>query len=492
MGIVYRVVRVRRVVGWVITALVVVFVGALLSVNLYVQSQGTQARIQQELSQRLGMPLHIERISVTPWSGLKLSGILIPQATPTLGQPFLRAQDFRLHVRFRSIFWRPLVIKEIALVKPAVIWPQNERGKWHLPLTLRPAEPDVTPSTNTTAPTAMPTIATADASSETPSGAQSPKYSGPQVKRVNLIDGSFHFLDRQNRNVALFDGVQFFSSVRDIVSIRGETRIAKIALRDRVFLSDLRSPVHYDPEELDLSALSAHIAKGKLTGKFSMETQAENSPFTVHAAFQGVQADEIVTEAGGPRGVIRGVLEGSLDASGNMADVLTGEGRIALRDGQVKQFPVLAAIGQLLQIEELTQLDLEQAEAKFHLANGEVLIDDLVLRSPNLHLSATGSVTLDGRLALNSSLQINEKIRGSLFRGIRENFVATGEPGQYALPFHISGTVNRPSTDLMQRAVGAELRDLGGVIDALFGRGKDRKKKNSGANTPAPSATPVP
>ena len=483
--------RVRRVVGWILAALVVVCAAALLSVNLYVQSQGTQARIQQELSQRLGMPLRIQRISVTPWSGLKLSGIVIPQASPSLGAPFLRAQDFRLHVRFRSIFWRPLVIREIALVKPTVVWPQNEAGKWHLPLTLRPSESEVTPSESVTSPATVPTIAP-NPSSEVPAETASEKYGGPRVKRINLIDGSFHFLDRQNQNVALFDGVQFFSSVRDVLTIHGETRIAKIALRDRVFLSDLRSPVRYDPEEIDLSALSAHMAKGKLTGTFSMQPQAENSPFTVHAAFQGVQADEIVTQAGGPRGVIKGVVEGNLDASGNMADVLTGEGRIALRNGQVQQFPVLAAIGQLLQIEELTQLDLEQAEATFHLANREVLIDDLVLRSPNLRLSATGSVTLDGRLALNSSLQINEKIRGSLFRGIRENFVATDEPGQYALPFHIGGTVNRPSTDLMQRAVGPQLRDLGGVIDALFGRGKDKKKKQSGANVPAPSTTPGP
>jgi len=493
------VLRVRRLIGWLLATLLACFAAAFLGVNLYVQSQGTQARIQQELSQRLGMPLRIQRISVTPWGGLKLSGITIPQANPANAPPFLEAHDFRLHVRPRTIIWRPLVIKEVALTKPAVVWPQNESGKWRLPMTLRSPEPppvvaaEETPAApNPAAPNVIETSPAPAAPTSTKTIRKSKGGAAPQVKRVNLIDGSFHFLDRENRNVALFDGVQFFSTMRDVVSIRGEARVAKIALRDRVFLSALRSPVLYDPTELDLSAIVAHVAKGGLRGSFVMQTQAENSPFTVHANFEGVQADQLVIEAGGPRGIVRGVLEGTFDATGNTADALAGEGTVALRDGHVQQFSVLAAVGQLLQIEELTQLDLEQAQAKFHLATGRFLIDDLVLRSPNLQLSATGSVSFDGKLALDSTLTINEKIRGQLFRGIRENFVATAEPGRFALPFHISGTVERPRTDLMERAVGADLKDLGGVIDALLGRSKGKKKKNADAATPAPSAAPTP
>ncbi|MEY2492041.1 MAG: hypothetical protein QOH24_992 [Verrucomicrobiota bacterium] len=490
--------RVRRIVGWMIAVVVALCAATLLGLNLYVQSQGTQARIQQELSQRLGMPLQIRRISVTPWSGLKLSGMVIPQTSALKGQAFLTAQDLQLRVRLRSIFWRPLVIKEIALIKPVVVWPQNESGKWRLPVTVGAAESQASPPAEQAQSTATPSAIIEGGPLQSPAQVAPKKNersadnaATTQVKRVNLIDGSFHFLDRQDRNVALFDGVQFFSTMRDIASIRGETRVAKIALRDRVFLSDLHSPVRYDPEGLGLSALSAHIAKGKLTGSFEMQPQAENSPFTVNATFQDVQADQLVTEAGGPHEIIRGVLQGTLNASGNTADALSGEGTIELRDGHVQQFTVLAAIGQLLQIEELTQLDLQQAEAKFHLANREVLIDELVLRSPNLRLSATGSVTFDGKLALNSTLSINEKIRAQLFRGIRENFVATDEPGQYALPFHVGGSIDRPTTDLMSRAVGADLRDLGGVIDALLGRGKSKKKKHSDAPTPEPSASPA-
>src|SRR5205823_8401184 len=119
-------------------------------------------------------------------------------------------------------------------------------------------------------------------------------------------------------------------------------------------------------------------------------------------------------EAGGSRDIVHGVLEGTLDATGKTADpdALTGSGTIILQNGHVQQFAVLAALGQLLQIEELTQLDLEQAEAKYHLNGSTVLVDELILRSPNLRLTATGSISLrSGKLALDSVLAINDKIR---------------------------------------------------------------------------------
>ena len=59
--------RLRRTIGWLFLVVVAIFLVSLLGANLYVQSQATQERIQQELSQRLKMPLQIQRISVTPW-----------------------------------------------------------------------------------------------------------------------------------------------------------------------------------------------------------------------------------------------------------------------------------------------------------------------------------------------------------------------------------------------------------------------------------------
>ena len=83
--------RFGRLTVIVFGALCLVAAVLLLGVNLYVQSQGTQARIQQELRHRFGTALNIGRISVTPWAGLKLSGISIPPIATENGANFLEA-----------------------------------------------------------------------------------------------------------------------------------------------------------------------------------------------------------------------------------------------------------------------------------------------------------------------------------------------------------------------------------------------------------------
>src|SRR5437763_17192043 len=94
----------------------------LIGVNMYVQSQGTQARSQQELSQRLGTTLQVRRISVTSWAGLILSGISSPQSQHGVCGDFVSAKAFWLRMKFGSLFSQRLVIMEISLINPEVVW----------------------------------------------------------------------------------------------------------------------------------------------------------------------------------------------------------------------------------------------------------------------------------------------------------------------------------------------------------------------------------
>src|SRR6478672_1652603 len=483
----------------------------LLGVNMYVQSRATQARIQQELSQRLGMTLRIQRISVTPWWGLKLTGITIPQSQPGVSPDFLTAKTLRLRSRFSSLFGGHLVIKEISLINPEIVWAQNADGKWRFPsVPLEPVQPVVLEKTSATEVTAAST-ATEQKVVETNPPANSPSpvvvsvpenksvAFTPEVERVNVLGARFRFLDEKLKGVATFEGVDFRSSFRTANDLHGNINIAKTSLRDRFFLQQLFSPLHYDATELDFSHIVARAGEGQISGHFNIQPQAEDSPFTVSVKFNDVQADKIIVEAGGVPGTVTGKLEGSLDASGKTADpnALSGKGEIFLRDGQVRQYSLLVALGQLLQIQELQQLKLDQAQVKYHINPGVVTIDEMVFRSENIRLSATGMVSFDGKLQLESQLAVNEKIRSQLFRAIRENFKPIEEPGYTALNFEVGGTVGRPKTNLMDKLIGRDLKDLSSVITGLMGGGKSEKKKKPAdepatatSASPAPSASP--
>ena len=493
--------KLRQLLLWLLGGALLLAGIVLIGVNLYVQSQGTHDRIQQELSQRLSTPLHLRQISVTPWSGLKLSGITIPQEPGPIGGNFLQAQTFQLRVQFRSLFSDRLVIRQVSLIKPEVVWAQNSSGKWRLP-ELPPEQKTLAPpSAPAPAPVAAPPTVSPAPTSSTPAVAAQPNEPAlsettapvftPEVRRVNLQDGSFTFLDSTGRMIAKFIGLDFNSSFRTATAIKGGARIAKISLRDRFFIEDLESPLHYDPVALAFSNITARAAGGVISGRFEMQLQAEDSPFTAMVKFHDLQAEKLMTNAGGPAGMIQGRVEGFLDAAGKTADsnALAGHGEIVLRDGKLQQYSLLVALGQILQIDELTQLQLEQAEVQYHISPGIVTIDQLLLRSPNIRLSANGTINFKGKLRLNSQLALNDKVRRQLFAPIRENFQPINDlPGYAAVDFKVSGTVDRPKTDLMDKLVGRDLRDLGGVISSFFGHGK---KKNPPEEV-APSPSPLP
>jgi type II secretion system protein N len=471
----------------------------LIGVNMYVQSQGTQARIQQELSQRLGATLQVRRISVTPWAGLKLSGITIPQSQPGVSADFLTAKTFRLRIKFGSLFSQRLVIKEISLINPVVVWAQNADGKWRVP-SMPQDSPKNVPPPATIEPAVDPKIQTQGVAAMSESDlpelveTEQPVRFTPEIQRVNLVHGRFRFLDEKLESVATFDDVRFRSSFRTATDLRGNVSIEKTSLQDRFFLDQFQSPVRYAPDELNFSQITAHAGGGKIAGRFTLLPQTEDSPFTVSIKFRDVQADRIVTDAGGVPGMITGRLEGYLDASGTTAheNALSGAGEIILRDGQIQQYSLLVAVGQLLQIAELQKLHFDQAQVKYHLNPGVITIDELIFRSQNIRLSATGTVSFEGKLHLEAQLAVNEKIRSQLFRPIRENFLSIDEPGYSALGFQVSGTVGRPKTNLMDKLIGGNFKDLGSVIDSLFGGGKpDKAKKKKTAPASAPVVEPA-
>jgi hypothetical protein len=487
--------KIRRIVLFVLGATIALAAAVLIALNLYVQSEGAQVWIQRELSQRIGTTLRIKGASVTPWGGLMLSGITIPQSAVSGVGDFLQAKSFHLHLRLLPLLSHRLVIKKVALIAPTVVWLQNVEGKWRLPgsepepVAMLPQEVPAIPASPAQAAIPTPFKTEAPLPESPPAMGPKPTFV-PEIRRLNVTGGNFKFLDRHGNGVATFEGVNFGSTMRDSHTLRGTAKVAKISLRDRFFVAEFRSPVRYERNVLELSKISAHFGGGDISAQFKIDPQAADSPFNVSVKFRNVSASEIVAEAGGSKGMVQGSLDGMLEASGKTADpnALTGTGEISLRDGQLQQYSLLVALGQILQIEELTQLRLNQAAAKYHLSPGVVNVDELVLRSPNIRLSATGTIGFDGKLRLESELAIDEKIRGRLFQPMRDNFQPISEPGYSAIAFHVGGTIDRPNSNLLERMVGRDIKDF---VSGLFG-GKKSKKKKPAETTPGESGLPTP
>ena len=97
---------------------------------------------------------------------------------------------------------------------------------------------------------------------------------------------------------------------------------------------------------------------------------------------------------------------------------------------------------------------------------------------------------MPGKLRMDSQLAINDKIRSQLFKPIRANFQATSDPGYFAVDFQVSGTIDRPKSNLVEKVVGRDLKDFGSVINSFLGGGKgERSKKQKSSETPVLSPT---
>jgi type II secretion system protein N len=498
--------RILRAVAIVLGSLVAVCVLVVIGLNLYVQSVGAQARIQQELSHRLGAPVKIRSISITPWGGLTLSGISVTD--PARNTDFLAAEAVEMHPAMSSILSGDLVIKKVSVVRPNVVWSQDQDGRWRLPGEQAGLQPPSTPQPGVAPAVPAPAAETEAASvspppvvASQPTVAEEPRppvthdkvvrQIVPDVQRAAIRDGSFRFLDKRDALVAAFEGVELQTTVEHSDLLQGVVNIERLSAHDRFFLQKIRSPFKYSPDGVELSRISARAAGGEINGVFDVRPAEDNSPFHLNVQFKNLKADDVVTDAGGNRGTITGELDGNLDASGKAGgeNGMTGRGEITLRNGKLQQYSLLVALGQILQIEELTQLQLDQAEAKYHLESGQVKVDDLVLRSPNLRLSATGNIALNGKLHLDAQLAINEKVRNQLFKPIRQNFQPTSDPQYSAVDFQVTGTLERPRTNLVDRIVGRDLKDI--VSGFLGGKKSGKNKKARPDASPEDSATPT-
>jgi hypothetical protein len=160
-----------------------------------------------------------------------------------------------------------------------------------------------------------------------------------------------------------------------------------------------------------------------------------------------VLADQLVENAGGAKGMVKGKLEGSFQASGKTSDpeALVGQGEILPAGRPRPTIQIAVLLGQILQIEELQELHLEQAEAKYHLRPGLVTIDELVLRSPNIRLTRRVQLRLTGRCNLIRSSRSTTEFAVNFSKQFATTFTASTiraiQPSSFRSAALLSGPV---------------------------------------------------
>lgn len=449
---------------------VVIFIAAialiLLFINLYLQSGGVQQRIRDTAARALGTEITIRSTTYTPWGGLVLRGLSVPDSTaPHVNA--IEAAALRIRFALPPLLQQRFVVTECAVFEPKLIVRQLEDGNWLIPLPRRAPEIE-TPSEVPAAP-----------------AAKGPSFKA-ELQHFRLGSGQISFINAKNQTVLLLEKSDINAEIAPDLTAKGTVSIGRMNIANLVKPGKVGGPFTWDGKTLDLPDIQGALAGGQLTGAYRVQS-GEAPAFTLAARLNGILLKKLLAEAGVEPGKTDGQLNGSLDLSGDPRNTesLAGKGHFELAAATLKPIELISKLGELLQINELQLLQLSDARMDLTIGNDRLQVDQIFLKSENLILSGQGPVRFNGKIKFDAKLLINRKLQQQLSGLLGNNFVESEDPAYRQLPFTVSGKLDNPKTDLLDKLTGFNLgQDVGGLLQNLFRSAPQTKPGNDKKDAP--------
>jgi len=458
----------------------------LLGLDLYAGSKEVRTCLETALKRELGVPVRFSSLHYTLWGGL--TGYDVECNFGPMGTEGGTGSTLTIPSVSASVGWLPLlsgrvVINKLLFKAPLLTWTQGKDGMWN-PVPQKPPCP-LAPPVAKASPSAT--------ESPTPEGPHKPhkktREHGPKrplefrIEAIKVENATLRFIDHQGRPTVTFEGANVY--LRDPEKPEGTVAVAKTTLREGLVIDGFAAPFSFQKGGIALAPIDARIAQGTIRGSATLQPTQDLPLFTLDLLFDGVSLNGLLTQFGEEQTAERatGTMQGSLDLYGAVGQKrsIQGIGQLKLRESRVEQVGILEAIGKILQIEELREMQLHNAQLDLRAAEGKVFIDSLVVESANMSLAANGTSEWDGKLNLAARLAVGPKISRQLPGWMDAGFQPVPGRSFREIAFNIKGTVSHPSTDLLPVLMGQKYgTQFLNLWQSLTGKGKkkpvDKKK----------------
>ena len=475
------------------------FAAAILCLNIYLQSAGVQVKLREAVSRATGLEPVISQTYYTPWSGLTVSGIKIPQPD-NAKKPFLSVRAMKCHLRLTSLLQGKFVIKDISFEQPSIILVRGQSGVWPSGATLpfqklgKKPEVPVSKTPGTEAPKEssadLPApLQQAPTPTEVAETAKSEQEGSVFVENIRILQGQAFLYPEQGGSPIRLEGCSAEGKVLPDGSATGVFRIKNASFAEMARCTEVSGIFEYRDGALRITELRADWAKGKVTGSFELLMGA-GAFFTGSLSTENVSLSKLVEEAGfNPEGT-QGFLfaKANLEGTPSKPESFTGSASASLTEARMQPIDPLRQLGEMLRINELRVLELQTAETALTIRDGKILVDRLELETANILMDAKGEARLDGALDLDARFHVGNKLLKDSLGFMGSKFKQSEREGYSHMPFSITGTLSRPKTDLLDKLVGIRLGDdVGGLLKNLLQMPKKEKKKNKASPTPTPT-----
>ena len=465
-GIVKRFVQPTLIVVVAVAGLVGL---GLLAINLYVQSPDTQSQLREIVSENLGYPVSVFRITFTPWNGFHLQDVSIQD--PSVDYPILKARDLWIQCKFLPLLRRKLIVRQIYLNGAEVRIPNVDRVE------PEPAANEIPPATQNSQPNSTKARLPGLGATIRRKGSlrqkrihqrkmEGTKTSGLRSASSNSSHGSVYFMGSRGKPIATLRNVGGAVKIQNGEYL-GKVNISSATISDSINVDDISSPVKCSNGALDLEDISAQISRGAIQGSFHVDLTDSGLPYQLQLQLKGININEIVSRAGAILDRAHGILEGNLQLAGYMKDpsLASGGGSLEVKTGYLDPYPILKELGAWTQIDELKRLDLEEALSKFSIVGQDIKVDSLELISKNCQVNLWGTVQSAQKLDLNGRITLNQFLSRKIPNEIEENFATAKDGRSRYLDFRVTGSVFLPQSDLFDRIIG----DKGKLFKKLLG-----------------------
>ncbi len=277
----------------------------------------------------------------------------------------------------------------------------------------------------------------------------------------------------------------------------GELKVQRGMWQEFLAVDSLEAKMSLKGDLLSVSDFAANCGGGRLAGSASLQFDTA-APFKMKVSAEGVDLESMSRELPSLR--ISGKAAANLELEGLLEEQSSwvGLGEVTVNDGMFKGLALLQMLGQVFQAQELVNLKARKAHSKIRIARRKVALEGLHIDAGDVQLSAPGEVDFKRALSLQAQISIPENmIRGKALQLFDKRFSPPDAGGRRSLAFHVSGSLEKPRTDLVEKLVGDNLGEivggaLGGVFEQFLGgllkprkASKTEAKPEAGGEAPA-------
>jgi uncharacterized protein involved in outer membrane biogenesis len=448
---------VRKVLLSVLVLFVVLVVGCLFYATRLVASLKTPEFKNQVLAQAsafVGTKVDVKTMDIDVLSGVTLKGVAVDNPAPFAGS-LATAKEVVLRYNLRSLLAGHVDVQRLSLHEPVLMLSMDPRGTFNYEkLAGSPAK-----------------------AAPAPGGASGMAGSMLRlvISRLAVENGTVSMFDDRKAPILRVENADLesaFTVSGGLAEGKGKAGLATLALADTLFVRGVSSPLEMSKERVRLAPIRGKLAGGDVTGDLKLDLK--KAAYSMSLDVKGAEVDTLLKESGSSRAVTGSLqAKASFEGTGGLP-TLKGKGSAEVTSCKLTKAPVMALLAGVLQLPELANPSFDECRMEFTIGGNRVQTPVLSFKGAAMQMTGRGAMslatsTLDYDMDLALSKGLVDKIG---VKELRSAFRDRGD-GFSAVAFKVTGTTERPQTDLATRiGKAAATQVLKDQASKLFGKKK--------------------